>query len=311
MQTTEAYVRETGQQNFVEVYDILHPLEPKVSPRDLRVSPFNARQRELGAFFLEAGGWERPHWFGANAGLLAELPTEWQPPERDAWAARFSSPIAAVEAWKTRTGVAMFDMTPLKRIEITGPGAVALLQRPRTGQHRPQARGRDVLPDAGRRRWHPLGRHRRPAGGGTVPGRCQLRYGHRLPDAGGAAVTAADPAQWVQVRDITASTCCIGLWGPLAREVIGKVCGDDLSNDGPLRYFRCVKITVGGVPVTALRVSYVGELGWELYTSAEIRGCDSGTWCGRPGRPHGIVAAGREAFNACGWRRATGPGAPT
>src|SRR6478735_7681774 len=111
VQTTDAYVRETGQQNFVEVYDILHPLEPKASPRDLRVSPFHARQTELGAFFLESGGWERPHWYEANAALLSELPRAWQPPEREGWAAKFSSPIAAVEAWKTRTGVAMFDMT--------------------------------------------------------------------------------------------------------------------------------------------------------------------------------------------------------
>ena len=75
-------------------------------PADLRVSPFHARQKELGAFFLESGGWERPYWFEANAALLDELPAEWQPPERDAWSAMFYSPIAAAEAWKTRTAVA-------------------------------------------------------------------------------------------------------------------------------------------------------------------------------------------------------------
>ena len=77
----------------MEIYDILHPLQPKESPRDLRVSPFHARQKELGAFFLEAAGWERPHWYEANAALLDELPAEWQPPERDAWSAMFYSPI--------------------------------------------------------------------------------------------------------------------------------------------------------------------------------------------------------------------------
>src|SRR5919112_3020035 len=103
VQLTDAYVRETAQQNFVEVYDILHPLQPKLSPRDLRVSPFIARQRELGAYFLEAAGWERPHWYEANAHLLDELPAEWAPPARDDWAGQFWSPIAAAEAWKTRT----------------------------------------------------------------------------------------------------------------------------------------------------------------------------------------------------------------
>ena len=62
------------------------------------------RQEELGAVFLEGGGWERPHWYEANAALLADLPAEWRPPPRDAWSAQFDSPIAAVEAWRTREG---------------------------------------------------------------------------------------------------------------------------------------------------------------------------------------------------------------
>ena len=92
VQTSDQYVSETSQQNFVEIYDVLHPLQPKESPRDLRVSPFNARQKELGAFFLESAGWERPHWFEANRGLLEELPAEWQPPERDEWSASSTPP---------------------------------------------------------------------------------------------------------------------------------------------------------------------------------------------------------------------------
>ncbi len=61
-------------QNFREIYDVLHPLQPRVSPRDVRMSPFNAQRRELGAFFLEAAGWERPHWYEANAAPLDERP---------------------------------------------------------------------------------------------------------------------------------------------------------------------------------------------------------------------------------------------
>jgi glycine cleavage system aminomethyltransferase T len=100
----------------------------------------------------------------------------------------------------------------------------------------------------------------------------------------------------VQVRDITGGTCCIGLWGPLAREVIGAVSSDDYTNDG-LKYFRAKQVRIGGVPVTAMRLSYVGELGWELYTSA-----DNGQrlwdvlWAA--GERHGIIAAGRAAFNS-------------
>ncbi|MET3774455.1 FAD-dependent oxidoreductase, partial [Arthrobacter nitrophenolicus] len=128
VQLTPEYVSETSQQNFVEIYDVLHPLQPKLSPRNLRVSPFHARHKQLGGVFLEGGGWERPYWFEANADLLKEMPAEWQPPARDAWSGMFSSPIAAAEAWKTRTAVAMYDMTPLKRLEVSGPGAQKLLQ---------------------------------------------------------------------------------------------------------------------------------------------------------------------------------------
>ena len=102
VQLAPDYVSETSQQNFVEIYDVLHPLQPKESPRNLRVSPFHARQQQLGAVFLEGAGWERPHWYEANAALVDELPAEWTPPARDAWSAKFHSPIAAVEAWKTR-----------------------------------------------------------------------------------------------------------------------------------------------------------------------------------------------------------------
>ncbi|TSI84620.1 aminomethyltransferase family protein, partial [Klebsiella aerogenes] len=69
------------------------------------------------------------------------------------------------------------------------------------------------------------------------------------------------PERWVQVRDITGGTCCLGLWGPRARDLITSISSDDFSNDG-LRYFRGKRAIVGGVPATALRLSYVGELGW-------------------------------------------------
>ena len=73
------------------------------------------------------------HRYEANAKLVDELPAAWQPVERDAWSSQFYSPIACVEAWKTRTAVAMYDMTPLRRFEVYGPGAADLLQKLCTG----------------------------------------------------------------------------------------------------------------------------------------------------------------------------------
>ncbi|MCU1632927.1 MAG: glycine cleavage system protein (aminomethyltransferase) [Micrococcaceae bacterium] len=296
VQTSDAYVRETAQQNFVEIYDILHPLQPRTSPRDLRVSPFNVRQKELGAFFLESAGWERPHWFEANRGLLEALPAEWQAPDRDEWSARFSSPISAAEAWRTRTAAALYDMTPLKRLSVTGPGALTLLQRLSTGNiaKKPGAVTYCLLlnDDAGIRSDVTVARLEEELFQLGVNSNADFDYLR----VHARKQSAADPAQWVHVSDITGSTCCIGLWGPLAREVIGKVSSDDLSNEG-LKYFRTKRISVGGIPVTAMRLSYVGELGWELYTTAD-HGLKLWDLLFDAGQEHGIIAAGRGAFNS-------------
>jgi glycine cleavage system aminomethyltransferase T/glycine/D-amino acid oxidase-like deaminating enzyme len=296
VQLARSYVEETSQQNFVEIYDILHPLQPKESPRGLRVSPFHARQRELGAAFLEAGAWERPFWYESNAALLDQLPDAWRPVERDAWSARFYSPIAAVEAWKTRTAVAMFDMTPLRRLEVSGPGAVDLLQRLTTGDvaKKPGAVTYTLLLDdhGGIRSDITVARLAEETFQVGANGPTDLVHLSRE-----ARRQRRDiPDRWVQVRDITGGTCCIGLWGPLAREVVAAISPDDFSNDG-LRYFRARKATIGGVPVTAMRLSYVGELGWELYATADNgqRLWDA-LW--QAGQPHGVVAAGRSAFNS-------------
>lgn len=297
VQLTPEYVSETSQQNFVEIYDVLHPLQPKLSPRNLRVSPFHARHQQLGGFFLEGGGWERPYWFEANAELLKELPADWQPPARDSWSGMFSSPIAAAEAWKTRTAVAMYDMTPLKRLEISGPGALKLLQELTTGDlnKKPGAVTYTLLLDeqGGVRSDITVARLDEQTFQLGANGNIDTAYFERAARHQTESGSAGD---WVQVRDTTGGTCCIGLWGPLAREVVGAVSSDDFSNDG-LKYFRSKRVVIGGVPVTAMRLSYVGELGWELYTSADNgqRLWDA-LW--KAGQPFGIIAAGRAAFSS-------------
>jgi glycine cleavage system aminomethyltransferase T len=297
VQLTPEYVSETSQQNFVEIYDVLHPLQPKLSPRNLRVSPFHARHKQLGGFFLEGGGWERPYWFEANADLLKEMPADWQPPARDAWSGMFSSPIAAAEAWKTRTAVAMYDMTPLKRLEVSGPGAQKLLQELTTADmsKKPGAVTYTLLLDhaGGIRSDITVARLSEDTFQLGANGNIDTAYFDRAARHQTENGTASD---WVQVRDTTGGTCCIGLWGPLAREVVGAVSSDDFSNDG-LKYFRSKNVVIGGVPVTAMRLSYVGELGWELYTSADNgqRLWDA-LW--KAGQPFGVIAAGRAAFSS-------------
>ncbi|WP_405411513.1 FAD-dependent oxidoreductase [Streptomyces decoyicus] len=284
-QRSPAYVADRGAQSFIEVYDVIHPLQPMERPRPLRTSPFYPRQQELGAYFLEGGGWERPHWYEANAPLTEGL----RLPGRDAWSARYWSPIAAAEAKATREKVALYDMTPLRRLEITGPGALAFLQRMTSNNlaKKPGAVTYTLLLDE------------------TGGIRSDLTVARLAPDRFQVGANSGADLDWllrhapdegVQVRDITSGTCCIGVWGPLARDLVQPLTRDDFSHQA-FGYFKARHTYLGHVPVTAMRLSYVGELGWELYTTADmgLRLWDT-LW--EAGREHGVIAAGRSAFNS-------------
>ncbi|MGW3344764.1 GcvT family protein [Nonomuraea rubra] len=304
-QLSPAYVEERGKQNFVEVYDIIHPLQPMESPRPLRTSPFYLRQRELGGYFLEAAGWERPHWFEANTPLLEELvrrrrddfadvPEEARGAatepllglaQRDEWASRYWSPIAAAESYAARERVALFDMTPLKRIEVGGPGSAAFLQRMTTNNvdKKPGSVTYTLLLDAG---------------GGIRSDLTVARLDEETFQIGANGnldldwLTRHAPGG-VRVRDLTPGTCCVGVWGPQARELVQGLTDLDLSHEN-FRYFGCKSGYVGQVPVLAMRVSYVGELGWELYTTAD-QGLKLWDTLWAPGL---AIAGGRAAFNS-------------
>ncbi|MFI7011078.1 FAD-dependent oxidoreductase [Streptomyces sp. NPDC050145] len=281
-QRSPAYVHDRGARQFVEVYDVIHPLQTMEQPRPLRVSPFYARQQELGAHFLEGGGWERPHWYEANADLAADVP------ERDAWAARHWSPIAAAEARVTREKVALYDMTPLRRLEVTGRGALDFLQRMTSNNlaKKPGAVTYTLLLNED---------------GGI---RSDLTVARLAPDRFQVGANSPTDLDWllrhapddVQVRDITSGTCCIGVWGPLARALVQPLTRDDFSHEG-FGYFRAKQTHLGHVPVTAMRLSYVGELGWELYTTADL-GLRLWDTLWEAGQEHGVIAAGRSAFNS-------------
>ena len=100
----------------------------------------------------------------------------------------------------------------------------------------------------------------------------------------------------VAVNDISSSQCCIGLWGPRARDLLGRVCDDDLSNDG-FPYMSARPITIGEVPALALRISYVGELGWEIYAPSEL-GLHLWDTLWEAGQPLGVIAGGGGAFDS-------------
>ncbi|MFI9810486.1 FAD-dependent oxidoreductase [Streptomyces sp. NPDC052301] len=285
-QLAPEYVLARGCRNFAEVYDILHPLQPSGEPRPIRTSPFHARQQRHGAFFLEANGWERPQWYEANAPLVEGRTI----PAPGDWAARYWSPVVGAEAQVTRETVAMYDMTALKRLEVSGPGAADFLEGLVTGK---------VAKSVGSVTYTLLLDH----DGGIRSDITVARLARDLFQVGANGNLDLDwfirhlPADGrVQVRDITPGTCCIGLWGPLAREVLQPLTDDDFSADG-LKYFRAKRAHIGSVPVTAMRLSYVGELGWELYTTADL-GQKLWDTLWAAAEPLGGVLAGRGAFNS-------------
>ena len=278
-QLSPAYVTERSTRSFVEVYDILHPLDPP-SVRDLRVSPFHPRQVELGAVFGEGGGWERPLWYAANAALPQVTSV------RDPWSGRHWSPIAAAEAIATRSTVAMYDMTPLTRLDVRGP--VSFLQS-LTSSNVDRPVGTVVytlLPDEA---------------GGV---RSDITVARLGPERFQIGVNGPLDLDWlirqappgVSVRDMTGGTCGIGLWGPLARQLVEPLTDLDVSHTG-FGYFKAREGYLGTVPVSMLRLSYVGELGWEIYTTAEL-GLKLWDTLWAAGAELGIIAGGRAAFNS-------------
>lgn len=285
-QLAPEYVLARDCRNFVEVYDILHPLQPSGDPRPIRTSPFHTRQSEHGAVFLEANGWERPQWYEANSALLEgrSIPTP------NDWAAQYWSPIVGAEAQVTRETVAMYDMTALKRLEVTGPGAADFLEGLVTGKVAKSVGSVTYTllldEDGGIRSDITVARLARDRFQIGANGNLDLDWLTRHLPADGT----------VQVRDITPGTCCIGLWGPLARKVLQPLTDEDFTNEG-LKYFRAKKAYIGTVPVTAMRLSYVGELGWELYTTAD-QGQKLWDTLWQAAKPLGGIIAGRGAFNS-------------
>jgi glycine cleavage system T protein len=282
------YWRARGAQGYREVYDVIHPRQQSEQVRGLRRTPFHARQVELGAEFFESAGWERPQWYEANAGLVGE-------PVRPAsdWAARYWSPIVAAEHAACRERVGIFDLSPFTKVEVSGDGALAYLQRLAANEvDRPV--GTIVYTAM-------LG----PRGGIMCDLTITRLDADRFWVVTGGAVGTHDVA-WmrrhlpgdgsVSVVNRTSGLCCVGLWGPRARDVLASVTESDVSNEA-FPYMTARELFVGAVPARALRISYVGELGWEIYAPAEFGGALWDTlW--EAGAASAAVACGGGAYDS-------------
>jgi glycine cleavage system aminomethyltransferase T/glycine/D-amino acid oxidase-like deaminating enzyme len=278
-----SYTLKRTREVYETYYDIRYPGHERLAGRPLRTSAAYQWHRDHGAAFGEKSGWERVNWYGCNA--AGE-----QSPRPRGWAGMHWSAAIGAEHQAARETAALFDESSFAKIEVAGPGAGDFLEGLCDNR---------VARDVGAITYTQMLNRR---GGiecdftvsrveqelfqivtGTAFGNHDIGWIRRhLPDDGS-----------VRVRDTTAAWACFGLWGPRARDVLGPLSSDPL--DFP--YMRLREITVADVPVRALRVTFVGELGWELYCPTEYgAGLWSALW--EAGRPHGMLAGGYRAIDS-------------
>ena len=258
-------------------FGVHYPHEERPAARGKRLSPIHDLMVERGAVMGAAYGWERPNWFSDKAGDEA-VPSF----RRSNW-----FEYVGQECRTVSEAVGLADMSVFTKFEVTGPDARAFID----------ALGTNRCPKVGRiGLTHALS----PAGGTeseftvTALGEdhiyltCAAAAEERDEDLLRARAVGFD----VSVTNVTEAWGVLGLMGPKSRAVLESLTSDDLGN-----WLSAREITVAGIPVRALRVSYVGELGWELHMAAEhMRDLfkaieDAGT-------PHGLGFFGAYAMNA-------------
>ena len=283
-----SYTLKRTLENYETYYDIVYPGFERSAGRPLRTSPAYAWHAEHGASFGEKSGWERVNHYERNAAAGDE---SLRP---RGWAGRLWSPAVGVEHRATREAAALFDESSFAKLMVTGPDAASLLD------------------------WVCDNRVARGVGDITYTQALNPRGGiesdftvTRVEDDAFLVVTGtafgSHDGAWlrrqarrraadVRVDDVTGQLVTYALWGPRSRDVLREVTGADLSNEA-FPFMTGQEISVADVPLRALRVTFTGELGWELYAPAEY---GLGLWrtLWEAGREHGLVAGGYRAIES-------------
>ena len=278
------WVRTRTVEAYGKHYTMAWPYEEHDSGRPCRKSPLYDVLAEAGACFGEKLGWERPNWFADAA--QGETPKDVYSFGRQNW---FNA--VGREHKAAREAAVIFDQTSFAKFALKGPDAIAALN------------------------WICANNVDKPVG--------TLTYTQLLNDKGGIEcdltvgrvahdefyiVTgtgfATHDFDWIsrnipkgmncQLFDITSSNAVLSLMGPKARDILGAVTRDDVSNDG-FKFGTIRTIGIAGCPVQALRVTYVGELGWELHLPVEYAQTVYAALM-QAGESHGVLNAGYRAI---------------
>jgi len=284
---SQDYIVARTIETYSMYYDIHYPGEERLTRRGLRLSPTYYRLRDLGAHFGEKTGWERPNWFKLYEALArhGHEPKGWS---RHSW-----SRAIGYEHQMTRENAGLFDETSFNKFEVRGPGALKFLNY-LCANDIDQPVGSVIYTQALNKRGGiecdftvtRVADERFFIITGTAFGQHDLSWlSLNMPEDGSVAI-----------EDVSSSYACIGLWGPKARSILGKVTDEDISNDA-FPYMTARRMMVGDVPVLGMRVTYVGELGWEFYCPMEygLRLWDT-LW--EAGQLESMVAGGYKAIDS-------------
>ena len=292
---SQKYILARTLETYSKYYDIHYPNEERASARPLRISPAYYRLQALGAVFGEKTGWERPNYFESNLSTLHAPPSTFHP---RGWTKHHWSPSITVEHIGTRERAGLFDETSFSKISVRGPRALETLQ---------YLCANDIDKPIGSVTYTQM---LNPRGGIE----CDFTVTRLAPDqfqiVTGTAFGAHDlqhiqthaPDDGILIEDVTSQFACFGLWGPRARDIFSRAVGNErrfvpsLSNDA-FPYMTAQRVAVGDVPCLALRVTYVGELGWEFYCPMEY-GQKLWDTLWEVGQEFGIVAGGYRAIDS-------------
>jgi glycine cleavage system T protein len=261
-QSTRGFIVPRVSETLGLLYADHFPYRQFATSRGARHSPVHEQLAACGAYFGEAAGWERPHWFLARE----EAAQGHRPKAHDTWGRPRWHHYVAAEHMAVRTGIGLFDMSPFGKIRIEGADAEAVLQR---------VCANDVAVDPGRIVYTQWLNQR-----GGIEADVTLT---RLAETTFLAITSAatlrrdlawlkrhipDEAQCAAI-DVSSGEACLAVMGPHARRFLEALTPDDISN-AALPFARERTIELGMAHVRAHRISYVGELGYELYVPSEF-----------------------------------------
>jgi glycine cleavage system aminomethyltransferase T len=293
-QKTRTHIVSRASEGFNKMYGIVHPGEQWESDRRVRLPPFHEREKQLEAVFIEGAGWERPNWYESNAGLLDEYGDRVTKREAE-WESRWWSPIINAEHLAMRDRAAMIDLSAFAIFDVVGPGALQTVQN---------VAMRQMNVPVGRVVYTPL---LTPTGGFKQDLTIMRMADDVFRFVTGGAYGMSDK-KWVadhlpedgsaQIHDQTNAWTTLGLWGPRARDILQSVTSADVSHTA-LPFARWKHIEIGPVQTLASRISYVGDLGWELYVPFE-QGARLWDIVAEAGAPHGIIPAGIGVYGTTG-----------